>query len=128
MTRRAIWCCGCNAEVQARLTTGDEVYRARSDLASLRLWRCDGCGNYVGTHKRSPQAAPLGCIPTPELREARKHIHAILDPLWKGGRMSRGEVYGALSQRLGREYHTAEIRSVEEARLVYRLVQEIARA
>ena len=40
--------------------------------------------------------------------------------------MKRGEVYARLSERLGWKYHTAQIRSVEEARKVYRLVREMA--
>jgi hypothetical protein len=37
--------------------------------------------------------------------------------------MGRKEFYGRLSADLGWEYHTAKIRSVEEARTVYRLLQ-----
>lgn len=73
---------------------------------------------------------PLGCIPTPELRSARNHIHSILDPLWKGkgSPYRRTQVYAAISARIGREYHTAEIRSLSEAREVYRIVRDIARS
>ena len=49
---------------------------------------------------------PLGNIPTAELRNARKHIHAILDPIWKSGRMKRGDLYRAISDSLGYQYHT----------------------
>ena len=52
-------------------------------------------------------------------RSGRRHIHAILDPLWRdGGKWTRSALYSEISKRIGREYHTAEIRSVEEAREV----------
>lgn len=44
---RTIFCCGCQTDVQARLTSGREVYPHRDDLASLPFWKCDGCGNTV---------------------------------------------------------------------------------
>jgi hypothetical protein len=128
-TAAPLWCCGCEREVKPRLTDGREVYPHRADLAALPFWRCDACGNHVGCHhKTRNRTRPLGNIPTPALRAARQHIHAILDPLWKSGGRSRGAVYAAVAARIGRrEYHTAEIRSVEEAREVYRAVQDIAR-
>lgn len=124
-----LWCCGCNGEVEARLTTGAEVYPHRPDLARLPRWRCDACGNHVGTHhKTSNPTRPLGNIPTPEIANARRHIHALIDPAWQSGRMSRRAVYSALSVRLGYEYHTAEIRTVDEARRVYREALAVVRS
>ncbi|MCE7028449.1 zinc-finger-containing protein [Jiella avicenniae] len=129
MTSRSIWCCGCGAEVSACLTDGGEVYPHRRDLADLPFWKCDGCGNFVGCHhKTRKRTRPLGCIPTPEIKNARQHIHRLIDPLWKSGAMSRRGVYTAIADVLGiPEFHTAEIRSVEEARRVYAAAQSIAK-
>lgn len=126
---RQIFCCGCERDVSARLTDGCEIYPHRPDLSDLPFWRCDGCGSYVGCHHQTKdRTRPLGVIPTRALMKARGHIHAILDPLWKNGNMKRGKVYRDLAARLGiKEYHTAEIRSIEEARRVYRAIQEMAR-
>ncbi len=125
---RLIYCVGCQDEVRARLTDGTEVYPHRKDLQDLPFWRCDDCGNWVGCHhKTANRTAPLGVIPTPELKAARQHIHRILDPIWKGGAMSRKELYAALTDRLGWTYHTAKIRSVEEAREVWTHISEIAK-
>ncbi|KGM50636.1 zinc-finger-containing protein [Pseudooceanicola atlanticus] len=129
MTTKAIHCCGCGLEVAARLTNGAEVYPHRSDLAKLPFWRCDACGNWVGCHhKTKNRTNPLGCIPTPELKAARQHIHRVLDPIWQSGDMERGEVYRAIESRLGMttRYHTAQIRTVDEARQVYTAVRDIA--
>jgi hypothetical protein len=124
---REIYCCGCSERVLARLTDGAEIYPHRRDLSNLPFWRCDTCGNHVGCHhKTSNPTNPLGCIPTPEVKNARQHIHRVLDPIWQSGRMERKAVYAEIAQRLGRKgYHTANIRSVDEARQVYRIVKEI---
>jgi len=125
---RQIFCCGCVANVDARLTNGREIYPHRRDLYGLPFWKCDACGNFVGCHhKTKNRTQPLGCIPTPEIKRVRSLIHRILDPIWKSKRMGRKQVYRLIAERLGaKEYHTAEIRTVEEAREVYRIVQEIA--
>jgi len=121
-----IYCCGCKTDVEARLTDGSEIYPHRPDLCSLPFWKCDTCGNFVGCHhKTDSPTRPLGCIPTTEIKNARNEIHKILDPIWGSGKMSRRQVYKILSDALGWTYHTAKIRSIEEARDVYRLVRGI---
>lgn len=120
-----IHCCGCNEKVEARLTDGGEIYPHRPDLKSIPFWKCDTCGNYVGCHHKTKNPTqPLGIIPTPELRNARNHIHRILDPIWKEGKIKRRELYKVISDKLGWKYHTANIRSVEEARRVYGLIMD----
>lgn len=128
--RRKIFCCGCQAEVSARLTTGKETYSHRRDLHELPFWKCSDCGNFVGCHhKTKNRTQPLGCIPTPELKSARQEIHKVIDPIWKSGRVGRRELYGMIAHLIGvEEYHTAEIRSVEEAREVYRVAKELGAA
>jgi hypothetical protein len=125
---RELRCCGCDGEkVQARLTNGSEIYPHRKDLYSLPFWKCDSCGNFVGCHhKTKNRIQPLGCIPTPELKKARQHIHRLLDPIWESGKMSRKVIYEKISERIGWKYHTAQIRSVEEAREIYKIVREYA--
>ena len=122
-----IYCCSCKQEAKARLTNGKEIYPHRRDLAKQPFWKCDTCGNYVGCHHKTKNAtAPLGVIPTPEMRTLRKQIHGFLDPMWKMGRKSRNEIYAALSEKLGWRYHTAKIRSVEEAEQVLTIVKKMA--
>lgn len=124
-----LYCCGCNDKVEARLTDGSEIYQHRPDLYSLPFWKCDTCGNFVGCHhKTKNRTAPLGCIPSPEIKDARIHIHALLDPIWQSGRMTRKAVYFDIAKKIGRKsYHTANIRTLDEARQVYKIVQEIRR-
>ena len=108
------------------MTDGEEIYPHRNDLASLPFWKCDACNNFVGCHhKTEDRTRPLGCIPTPDIKNARKHIHGILDPLWKSGKISRKAIYKLLSDEFGRKYHTANIRSIEEARQVYKSIKSI---
>lgn len=126
---REIWCCGCDAKVSARLTDGEEIYPHRPDLSDLPFWKCEACGNFVGCHhKTKNRTQPLGVISTPELRAARSHIHRIIDPLWKSGIWDRSALYAEIAGRLGqKDYHTANIRTIDEARTVYRTVREIVR-
>lgn len=124
-----IHCCGCGRDVDARLTDGREIYPRRPQFADLPYWKCDACGNYVGCHhKTGKPTTPLGVIPTPEIRNARQHIHRHLDPLWQSGKVKRRHVYRMVADAMGRrDYHTSDIRSVEEAREVFRAVRKIAR-
>ncbi len=126
---RVLFCCGCSADVSARLTDGREIYPHRKDLASLPFWKCDACKNFVGCHHRTKdRTRPLGCIPTPEIKRARQEIHKVIDPLWRSGRVGRRELYGMIAHVLDlEEYHTAEIRSVDQARDVYRAAKELER-
>lgn len=118
-----IFCVTEQAEVDAEKVTGREIYPHRPDLAGKILYRCPVCGNYVGTHKKDGR--PLGCIPTPELRARRQAIHAIIDPLWRAGLINRQSIYAKFSTRLGREYHTGEIRSIAEAENIRIVAEDI---
>ncbi len=121
-----IYCCKCSKSVEARLTDGSEIYPHRPDLYSLPYWVCDSCGNFVGCHhKTTNRTRPLGVIPTPEIKAERRKIHALIDPLWKSGKMHRKEVYKQLSKAIGKEYHTGEIRSVEDAKNILEVVKKL---
>lgn len=121
-----IYCCGCDEDVNARLTHGSEIYPHRYDLCALPFWKCDACLNFVGCHhKTKDRTRPLGCIPTPEIKVARQKIHLLLDQLWKSGKMNRSLIYSEISKRVGWTYHTAEIKSLEEAQKVYAIVEEL---
>lgn len=122
-----LYCCGCAKEVDAVLTDGKEIYPHRPDLYALPFWKCAGCNNFVGCHhKTKDRTKPLGCIPTKEIKDARRKIHAVLDPLWESGKMSRKHIYARLTELLGRQYHTAELRSVDEANSIYQCLLQIA--
>lgn len=121
-----IFCCGCGHDVEARLTDGTEIYPHRPDLSPLPFWRCDLCKNFVGCHhKTANHLQPLGCIPTPELREARKKLHALIDPIWQSGHIDRKQLYAEISKGIGWNYHTAKTRSLDEAHVAYKVVERI---
>lgn len=66
----------------ARLTNGAEIYPNRRDLWEKPIWKCDGCGAYVGCHPGSTRA--IGTPANEELRKARIILHQeLIDPLWK---------------------------------------------
>lgn len=120
-----IYCCGCEKYVDALKCDGLNIYPHRSDLQHLIFYQCNKCGSYVGTHKNSGK--PLGVLATKELMNARIHIHALLDPIWKSGKISRKGLYRLLSEHLEWDYHTAKIRTIKEARHIYRLIQYLKR-
>lgn len=128
-----IYCCGCKKEVEALLTCGVEIYPHRPDLAKLPFWKCECCGNYVGCHHKTKNPTkPLGCIPDFEMKKARQHIHKIIDPLWQNHPekfRARGWIYRWLAVKTFKDqYHTAEIRTIEEAREIYALAITIKKA
>lgn len=126
ITLRKIYCTGCQTEVDARLTNGKEMYPHREDLFSLPFWICDACSAFVGTHhKTKDRLRPLGFLATKEIKQWRMKIHAVLDPLWENGKIKRGQAYAFISNRLGRTYHTGELRSVDDAKAVYTIVQAL---
>lgn len=120
-------CCECGKLVTPRLTDGKEIYPHRPDLYSLPFWKCDECGNFVGCHhKTKNRTQPLGSIPNHAIRQLRKQIHAKLDPLWKTKKIPRGKIYAHLSDVIGREYHTANINSEDEAKAVITALDNFA--
>jgi len=124
-----IYCCECKKDVLACLITGQRAYPHRKDLNHLPFWQCPVCSNFVGCHhKTKTPTKPLGNIPNQEIKNARKLIHRLLDPLWQSKKMNRGHLYAKLSKALGYEYHTAEIKSIEDARKVYLLILDMKRA
>lgn len=126
MTTQLLFCCSCADYVDARLTDGAEIYPHRPDLHSLPFWKCDTCENHVGCHhKTKNRTKALGNIPSPELRKARGHIHALIDPLWKSGRIKRGALYNRMTDKLGWNYHTASLRTIDEARKAYKAGLEL---
>lgn len=121
-----IYCTGCEAEVDARLTSGKEMYPHRLELATLPFWIHDVCGAFVGCHHKSKsKLMPLGFLATKEVKQWRMRIHNVLDPLWKHGLIKRKHAYARLSKALGHTYHTGEIYSAEEGEFVFRLVEEM---
>jgi hypothetical protein len=94
---------------EAELKTGYHVYPHRPDLADLKIWACDLCDAWVGTHKNSPDHKPLGRLANAELRRAKMAAHAAFDPLWKSGQMSRSKAYALLAEKMGIDPKDAHI-------------------
>jgi len=122
-------CCACGKPVDAVLTTGAVIYPHREDLSSLPFWQCPYCDNYVGCHyKTKDRTKPLGIIPTQKLRKSRAEIHALIDPVWQKGILTRKDVYEKISELVGYPFHTAEIASTEEAERVIQLLNSTRRS
>ena len=124
---KLIYCCGCEKNVVSVLVDGSKIYPHREDLKEIPFWQCNECDNYVGCHyKTTNSTKPLGSIPTAEIRKARGILHQVLDPLWRSGEYNRRQLYKYIAMKLlVTKFHVAELRSVEDARKVYRIVTNI---
>jgi hypothetical protein len=109
---KVIYCCECKENVNAEKVSGDIVYPHRKDLKSLVFYKCNTCSNFVGTHKQGGK--PLGVIATAEIKKERMKIHSILDPLWREKLIGRKELYKMMSEKMGFQYHTASLSSIDE--------------
>lgn len=118
-----LYCCACGTTIACELKTGREVYPHRPDLYNIKMYECPNCHNRVGVHRGTTKA--LGCVPTPEIRQARMKVHALIDPLWKSGKMKRATLYKTISDKLGYPYHTGNSKSLEELREVYKIGLEL---
>lgn len=58
-----------------------------------------GCGAFVGVHKGTHK--PLGTPARAELRQQRSKCHAMFDPVWKDGEMTRNAAYKWLASKMG---------------------------
>ncbi|WP_199438551.1 zinc-finger-containing protein [Vibrio owensii] len=116
-----IWCCTCQSDVNAYLRR----------LGKARVWQCPKCpDSRVMTHFRAntDKLKPLGTLGDDEMRKARNWIHNYLDPLYRHNLIRRQTLYDQMSIHFKREYHTAGLRSMEEARFAFHLAREFGMA
>lgn len=93
-----LWCMPCNKAVDARQTNGSEIYPHRMDLHHLIFYKCL-CGANVGCHKNT--STPMGSLADAKLKKERMAAHKAFDDIYKTGKMTRGESYAWLSEKLG---------------------------
>ena len=77
---------------------GSKIYPHRPDLYGKKFYLCSPCDAYVGCHS---DGKPLGRLANRQLRKAKMQAHAVFDPLWKDGPLSRTEAYRWLSKAMG---------------------------
>ncbi len=85
----------------AELVDNSVIYG--KSIEGRKAWLCKPCWAYVGCHGRSDK--PFGKMANAETREWRMKTHAIIDPIWQSGKMSRRKMYQVLSKSLGYEVH-----------------------
>lgn len=123
-------CPYCHAT--AILADASAVYGPKFEGA-FNLWIClnyPDCDSYVGVHKDQIEPKPLGTMANAELRKLRKRVHAMFDPLWKPGpcqefkgRLARKDAYRWISEKMGRDFHTAEANEEECRRALVFLIE-----
>lgn len=70
------------------------------------MYLCRKCDAYVGCHQNTRK--PLGTMANRELREWRMKTHAVIDPLWRSGKMTRRHMYKTLNNTFNKEIHIGE--------------------
>ncbi len=90
-------CPYCKAK--SHLVKGDKIYPHRPDLYDKVFYSCQPCGAYVGCHPGTHNA--LGRLANASLRKAKSAAHAAFDPIWKTGKMRRGQAYEWLAKKFG---------------------------
>jgi len=99
--------CGAPAELRPNST------KYGKNFGNGFAWLCSRwpeCPGYVGTH---PDGRPLGSLADPRTHRKRSDVHNVVDPLWRDGTSSRGQVYSWLTSISGRPIHIGEL-SLEE--------------
>lgn len=119
MRVRNMFCMRCDKMVDAQRTSGDRVYPSRPDLANKVMFVCPECGNYA--------TSSSDVIPTAQIRNIRKKIHRVIDPLWEQGQVSRGWVYRKMKEKLGYEFHNGSLRSMAEGERALKAANEIVK-
>lgn len=122
MNSEAIFCCNCNEWVNAKAVPASHVYPKRHDLQGKIYLQCPTCSGTVGAHR---DGRPLGCIPTPAVRSMRITIHDRIRGIVGDRRLTTCLVYRYLSGCIGQEYHTGNIKSVEEADKILNLLSDL---
>jgi hypothetical protein len=106
----------CYCGSQSSLQSNSLIYNGK-EYGNGKVWLCDrfpACRGSVGTH---PDGRPLGTIPDAETKKLRMEVHALIDPVWKSGKLKRGQVYARLSKAIGKTYHTGET-TVDDCRKI----------
>lgn len=117
-----IYCCNCEKEVEAREIPATNIYPHRIDLQGKWFYRCTHCSEYVGAKRLGE---PLGCIPTPEVRQLRVTIHDRIDSIVEDKSLTTAMVYRYLSEKVGEEFHTGNVKSIEEADRILCILSEL---
>lgn len=100
---KTVFCPYCGEK--AEWVDNKEIYGKRYGNSFMMYW-CRKDDASVGTHNNTKK--PLGTMANKELREWRVKAHAHIDPVWKEGKRSRGDVYSILKYKLGKQIHIGE--------------------
>jgi hypothetical protein len=105
---KAVICPYCGSH--AVLKDAFVIYRRTGFGQVYQCANAPACDAYVGVHDNTTK--PKGSLANLNLRELRKKVHAVFDPLWRGNRtVERSEVYAAAAQALGlKGFHIGDMR------------------
>ena len=86
--------CGQNSE----LIDSSKIYNGQS---YGMVYACLPCDAYVGARLTGNGAyRSLGRLAQAKLRNLKRQVHSLFDPIWKEGRMSRDKAYLQLAKKM----------------------------
>lgn len=116
----------------AELVRGTVTYPRRKDLADRRFWYCAACQAWTSCHLpadksgrrgRGDGTVPMGRLADADLRRWRQSFHAVFDPIWKTGTLTRDEAYAhvAAELRIGAQQCHSSLFTLEQCREAVRI-------
>lgn len=104
----------CHCGAPARLVPATDIYGPNVDQPDRNFWACRDypeCNSYVGTHRESPIAAPVGTLADTETRALRRRVHKFFDMLWNrpDAKCTRQGAYRILERIMGAQKGYAHV-------------------
>jgi hypothetical protein len=97
--------CGADAELTQSTAGG----------VTKNAWFCPSCIAFVCCHEGT--TTPLGHMALPAVRQLRKQLHEVADPLWREGLMTRDRMYLIMASKLEIDPENAHIAMLSEDQL-----------
>jgi len=87
------------------------------------IYLCTKCRSYVGVHDNPNNDhgevdAPKGLLADEDMRKLRRQAHALFDPMWKEGKLSRTGAYKVLMRVTGVDKKHAHIAMLPKEQLI----------
>ncbi len=127
--RMKIYCCACNANIEAYLVQGYEVLPHVSHLKHSNFWKCPNCRNFVGTRTvGKDDLAPTGAIVSKNMRKIQRKIRDKIEVILNVKKEipnAKEILYAWLTKKLNYPYRTSAIMSKGEANIVMEFLKKI---
>ena len=126
VSKRRVYCLGCNRLVKALLVKGVDVEPNVNLIADDFFYQCSTCKGYVGCHKNAKnRTEPLGVIPSEHIRQARLRVYNGFCIVAEHHKCTIAVIYKKLAKKIGKRITIAKIKSNDEAIDILKILDEI---